>query len=124
RDRDLRRFDHAVRVAPVHVEGAEPFPIALERLARVAIARAPEIEPVRRLELEAFAQLLLGEGLVADDVDLADLRPLALADLDLEFDLIARGLLDGRVDPHAVLPLTEVHVGEALLQAIEDRAVE
>src|SRR6185436_18909419 len=75
-------------------------------------------------ELEAFAQLLLREGFVADDVDLADLGALALADPDLEPHLIAGSFLDRRIDAHAVLALAEVHVGEALRQAIEHGAIE
>ena len=124
RDRDLRGLDVHVRVAAIEVVRAQLLDVARELFARVAVVLLVPGQPVGRLQLEAFEQVFVAESLVADDVDLADLRALALDDVDRDLHAIAGDLLDLGVDHHAVLAAREILVGEEALDFVERRLVE
>ena len=124
RDGHLRGFDFEVRVAAIHVEGAQLFQVALQRLARIAIVLLVERQQVRRLELEGLEDVLFLERVIADDVDLANLGALAFDDVDLDLDAVARDFLDGGVDARRVLAARAVLVLQEGLHVLEHRAIE
>ena len=74
--------------------------------------------------LKSVEQVVVAERLVADDVDLPDLRALALDDVDRDLDAVAGDFLDLGVDLHGVLAAREVLVGEEALDFVERRLVE
>ena len=113
-----------VRVAAVEVERAQLLDVARELLARVAVVLPVPGQPVRRLQLELLAQFVLGEGLVADDVDLLDLRALAFLDVDGDADLVVRQVGDLGVHAHAVLAARVVLVGQETVDFVERGLVE
>ena len=124
RDLHLGGVDLEVGVATVHVVIAQPLEIALQRLARVAVILLVPGEPVRGLQLEALQDFLLLELRVAHDVDGADHRAIALADLDRDLDAVVRVGGDGVVDLDAVFAAAVVLVSERLRDVIEHGTVE
>jgi hypothetical protein len=113
-----------VGVTAIHVIRAQFLEVSLQGLARIAIILAVPREPVRRLELEVLEDLVLGESLVADHIDLADLRALAFLDIDVDAHTVVRQFIDPGIDPHGVLASAEVLVGEVLLDLIQHGAIE
>ena len=84
RDGHLSGLDLEVRVAAVHVVVAQLLQVALQGLARVAVVLLVPGHPVGRLQLEGVQHFFLLVGVIADEVDLADLGALAFLDLDLD----------------------------------------
>ena len=76
RQRDLRRGDLEIRIAAVHVIGADLLEVALQGFARILVVAAVERQQVRRLELGGVEQFVVAETLVAHHVDLPDARAL------------------------------------------------
>jgi hypothetical protein len=122
-DRHLRRLDLEVRVAAVHVVGAQFLEIALQRLARIPVVLLVPGEPVRGLQLEIFEHVVLTEAFVADQVDLPDPGALAFLDVDLDAHAVVGRFLDLSVDAHGVFAAAVVLVGQELLDVLEHRAV-
>ncbi len=123
-DGDLGGFHLEVRVAAIHIEGAQLFQVTLQRLARIAIVLLVEGKQVGRLELEGFEDVLFLERVIADNIDLADLGALAFDDIDLDLDAIARDFLDGRVDASRVLAARAILVLEERFDVLEHGAIE
>ncbi|GIX35375.1 MAG: hypothetical protein KatS3mg126_1154 [Lysobacteraceae bacterium] len=127
-DRDLRALDVEIDVAAVEVEGVEFLEIAGELLPRVLVVTPIPRQPVGGARLPAFGDLLVAEGLVADDVDVADLGRPPLLDVDGQIDPVAVELGhrggDGDVVLAAVVVLPHQLLGHALqLQAVEGLAL-
>ena len=74
--------------------------------------------------LKRAAQGLVVEHLVADDVDLANARHVALGDGDVDAHPVARQILDLGVDLHAVLAVGVVLALQFLAQLVERRGHE
>ncbi len=89
RDRDLRRLDVELEVAAVQVVGAQRLEVGVELGARVAVGLGVPVEPAAVVEVEQALQRAFGEGLVADDADLADLRGRAFGDGEGDVDAVA-----------------------------------
>src|SRR5690606_37931270 len=124
RYRDTAVLPAEIRVASVHVVRAQPLEVALERLPRVAVVVADEREQVAGRQLELIEQLLVGEHLVADDVDLTNLRALALLDLERHADAVVRQILDRGRDPRAVFAARVVLRGQHHRDLVEHGAIE
>src|SRR5690606_6842629 len=88
-----------------------------------AVVVADERQQVPRRQLQLTQELLVAEGLVADDVDLANLRALTLLDLDGDAHAVIRKLLDRRRDLPAVLAAGVVFLGQRSRDLVEDRAI-
>ncbi len=78
----MGRIDPKIGVAAVHVIRAQRLEIALESLLRVTIVIAHERQQTARRRLEIVNELVIVEYRVADDIDLPNLSPLALLNLD------------------------------------------
>src|SRR5690606_17944359 len=65
-----------------------------------------------------------GEHLVADDVDLTNLRALALLDLERHADAVIRQILDRGRDPRAVFAARVVLLGQHHRDLVEHGAIE
>ena len=124
RDGHLRRLDLEIRVAAIHVVGAQFLQVAGQRFARVAVVLLVPGQPIRRFQLEGAENVLLLEFGIADQVDLLDLGALAFLDVDDDVDLVAGQIGDLGVDAHGILAAAEILVGEVLLDFIEHRSVE
>ena len=124
RDRDLDVVRAEIRKAAVHIERAQLLEIAFERFPRVAVVVADERQPVARGELEVGDDLVFFERRVADDVDLANLRAIALLDLDRDPHAVVLEVLDRRRDLRRVLAAPVVLLGQRLCELIERRAIE
>jgi hypothetical protein len=92
-DRDLGRIQAEVDVATVEVPGIELLDVAGQLLARVLVVALVPGQPVAGVRFPALGDVLLGEGLVADQVDVADLRGLAFLDVEGQVDAVAVELL-------------------------------
>ncbi len=73
--------------------------------------------------LKSSSSVVVAERFVADDVDLPDLRALALDDVDRDLDPVAGHFLDLGVDLHAVLAARVVLVGQEALDLVQRRLV-
>src|SRR5690606_20599640 len=124
RDRDTNVLEAEIRVTAVHVVRAQRLEIAFERFSRIAIVVSDERQQAAGRELELLEELLVVESLVADDVDLTNLRPFALFDLERDAHAVVRQFLDRRRDLRTVLTARVVLLGEIPLHLVEHRAVE
>src|SRR6185312_11608338 len=124
RDADLGRIHAEIRVTSVHVVGLQLLQVAGKLLARVLVVLGVPRHQVRRAGLEIVADLLVGVGVVAEDVDLADLGGLALADLDVDGDTVAVEPGHVRLDRHVVLAAVVVLPDQLLLHAVDGQPVE
>src|SRR5690348_373058 len=124
RDADLGRIHAEIRVTTVHVVGLQLLQVAGKLLALVLVVLGLPRHQVRRAGLEIVADLLVGVGVVAEDVDLADLGGLALADLDVDGDTVAVEPGHVRLDRHVVLAAVVVLPDQLLLHAVDGQPVE
>jgi hypothetical protein len=124
RDGHLHVVRAEVRKAAVHVERAQLFEVAFQRLFRVTVVAANERQPVARGQLEVADDVLLFERSVADDVDLANLGAIALLDLNRDADAIVVERLDRRCHLRGVFASAVVLLGQRLRELVERRAVE
>src|SRR5690606_1800552 len=102
-DRHLGGLDVEVHVAAVEVEVGQLLQVAGELLARVLVVALVPGQPAGDVGFPGPPQQGFGIGFVADDVDVADLRGLALGDGDGDVDAVAVELGHGRADADAVL---------------------
>ncbi|MEZ5459858.1 MAG: hypothetical protein R3E65_11305 [Steroidobacteraceae bacterium] len=123
-DRNLRRFDLEIRVAAIHVVGAQFLQVALQRFTGVAVVLLVPGKPVRRFQLEVLEDVVLAEAGIADDIDLANARPLAFLDVDLDLDAVAGHVLHGGVDAHGVLAARVVLVRQELADVLQHGTIE
>ena len=124
RYRYLGRLDFEVGIASVHVEGSQRLEVTFEGFLGVTIVLAEPREPVRRVEFEILANLVLVERLVAHDVYLSDLRAITLVDIDLDANRVVRPVLDLRFDDDAVFATVVVLLAQEHLNVVQHRAVE
>ncbi len=120
----LRRLDLEICVAAIHVVRAQPFQITRQRFARVAVVLLVPREPIGRLQIQGFENVVFLEFGVADQVDLFNLGPFAFLDVYDHIDLVTGQLSDLGVDPNRVLAAAEVLIGEILLHFVEHGPVE
>ena len=124
RDRNLRRIDLKFEVAPVGVVTAQRLQVGLQLLLRVLVVLGVPGEPARRRELHLLDQRALGKRLGADDVDIGDLRDIALLHGEVHRDAIAFLRRHRSRDLHRVITAIDVLALEFLFRPIERRAVE
>ena len=123
RDRDLRGIDVELEVAAVQVVRAQRLQVRGELLLGVLVVLGEPGEPARRGELDRAQQLLLGEVLGADDVDVGDLGDLALLDVEAQRHAVALERRDRGLHHRAVVAAAGVLALQLLFGAVEQRLV-
>ncbi|MNZ92071.1 hypothetical protein D3C78_1110820 [compost metagenome] len=108
RDGDLGRGDIHVDIAAIEIVRAQTLEIAGQFLAGILVVVAEERQPVGGAQLEQAGQLLAGEHLVADDVDVLDRGDRTFVDLDLQRHAVARLGLDLGLDGRGIAALGHV----------------
>ena len=124
RDGDLGRIDLHLNIAAIEVERLERFDIARQLGLRILVRLGVPAEPAARVQGQLLAQLLVREGLVADDVDLLDAGHVALVDGEHDVDAVTLDRRDGGGDLHAVQAMRQVLALELLLRAVDGGLVE
>ena len=120
----LGGFQVEIRVTAIEVVGAELLQVALQGFARIAVVLADEGQPVRRLQFKVLFQFLVGEQLIAHDVDLADARAVALFDVDHHVHLVVGQPGDVHIDVGAVLAATEIKIRQGQLDLFQNRRLD
>ncbi len=123
-DADLGRIDVEVGVAAVHVVGLQLLQVAGKLLLRVLVVLGVPRGPVRRVRLELALDVLVGERLVADDVEVLDARRLAFGDVDRDLDAVAVEVDLGGLHRDVVLAAVVVLLGQFVLDLVELELVE
>ena len=124
RDRDLGGVDAEIGIAAIHVVGLQLFHVAGKLFARVLVVLRIPRRPVGGARFEIVADFLVGEGVVAEDVDFLDLRHLAFADLDFHRHPVAIELGDVRQHRDVVLAPVVVLVDQFLPDPVQRQAIE
>jgi len=123
-DGHLGGGDVHVDVAAIQIVGTQPLQVAGELLAGVLVVVAEERQPVAGAQLEQPGQLLVGEHLVADDVDVLDGRDRTFVDLDLQCHAVARQGLDLGLDAGRIAALGDVLALQLVAHALEGGLLE
>ena len=108
----------------VQVPGLDALEVAGELLLGILVALGVPAEPAGGVQLQQLAQFLVREGLVADDVDLADLGDVAFVDVEHDVDAITFDRRHGGGDLHAVQAVRQVLALQFLLGAVDRGLVE
>ena len=74
---------------------------------------------MRRLQGKTFANLIFIKGMIADNIDLANLGALAFSDFNSNLNLVQRQFFNLGIDHHAVLAARVVLVGEIALNFVK-----
>src|SRR6185503_17671075 len=124
RDRNLRRIDGEFQVAAVRVVAAQCFQVGLQLLLRILIVLRVPGQPARRRQLHLVSQRLFRKGAGADDVDIGNLRGLALLDGKVDGDAIALLWRNRGRHLDRIVAVVDVLTLEFLLGALQRRTVE
>ena len=102
---------------------AQGFQVGGEFLLGILVVLGIPADPVGRAQLEQILQILFLESLGTDDVDLLDLRRIALFDLEVDRHAIAFERRDRRGDRHRILAARQVLALQFLLGLVQHAPV-
>lgn len=123
RDRHLRRLDVELQVPAVQVVRAHVLEVARQLFLRVQVVLRVPREPVRRGQLHLVAQRARLERLVADEVDLANLRARAFGDREQDRHAVRVDRRDRRRHFRRVEAARQILALELLLRLVDERLV-
>ena len=124
RQAHLGRIDVEAGIAAIQIEAAQGFEIARQFLLLV-FAIADQVPPRHFItQLEARDQFVVGEGVVADDVDLLNLGGDPFREHQLQVDTVARQRRDHGFHRGAVFTDAVVEVFQPFFNAGDRGAVE
>src|SRR5690606_14450314 len=123
-DGDRRGVDVELHVAVVHVMGGQPLQVAAELLLGVFVAAAERPVPGFEAQLEQVQQLVILEGIVANDVDVLDAAFLALVHRHVDGDAVTRQVFHLDVHGGAVAAAGGIDLLDALTDGLERGAGE
>jgi len=126
REPELRRADLDVRVAAIPVVRADEQQVALERFLAIDARVVQEAQRVLATRRDRSAQLVVGDRVVADELNLADLDLGLLVDVEPHVDLGLVHGLDLVIDRREVEALLDVEIRDLLavllhLADVDDR---
>ncbi|TLD44349.1 MAG: hypothetical protein FAZ92_03390 [Accumulibacter sp.] len=124
RDRHLRRLDAEFEIAAIQVVRAQRLEVRRQLLPRVLVVLGVPADPATRLLLHDGQQVLLANGIGADDVDLPDARRLTLVDGEVDRHPVALEWCDGRRDRHRVPAARQILPLQLLLGLLQRCPVE
>ena len=123
RDGNLGRLDREFQVTAVQVERAQRFQVGGQLLLRVQIVLRVPRQPVGRGQLHLVAQVAFLEGLVADDIDLANLGGRAFVHREGDRHTIGVDRRNGSRHVGGVVAARDVLALDFLLGAVDQRLV-
>src|SRR5690606_14179875 len=102
------RLQRKVDITAVQVERTQFLQVSGQALTGILVIALDEGPEMRRPELEALQYFIIRINRVADDIDIADARRLALIDIDLQLNTVTRQGYDFAIDAGAVTALGHV----------------
>jgi hypothetical protein len=111
---DGRRKNPEIRVTVLQIEAPQQLLVGRDAFRIVDVTIAEPAQPIAADRSDDVEQLVVGESLVADEVDLPDGGLLFLGDLEDEIDTIIGLVDDLRIDPHVEVALPAVNFDDTL----------
>ncbi len=124
RQRHLRRIDIELQKAPIQIVRAQLLQVSGELLPRVVVAATEESPPAWHPRLEPAGEFARAVAVVADHVDLANLRHRPFRYFDLHIHPVARQVDDLDIDLDVVAAAGEILLPQFALDPVQHRPIE
>ena len=123
-DRHLGRLHGELQVTPIQVPGLQSLQVCGEFLPGVLVIAAQPGEPAGGFLLKGFQQLLFTEFVITDNIDMADPGHIALVDIDIDRNPVARQLFHLGFNQCTVTALGNILALKLLGHTLEDHLAE